>query len=181
MAGFFTSFGAGAIAGAIAKSSIAPLDRCKISFQVCLFVSCQVIAWSVIARVIYKYVMSKLPVNNVLTGWLLLLQINQEVYSTRAALNYLKNVYRTQGVLALWRGNSATMARILPYSSVQFSSHEQYKKMLGINNIQPGENVSVFFLAYSLNISGLIYFISGRTWRFGDLLRVPWPGLRVSL
>ncbi|XP_030746778.1 mitochondrial coenzyme A transporter SLC25A42 [Sitophilus oryzae] len=101
-----TSLAAGAIAGALAKTTIAPLDRTKINFQ-----------------------------------------ISHKAYSTRKAFKFLAETFKKQGPLALWRGNSATMARIVPYCAIQFTAHEQWKRILKVEQNQGSERL---FLAGSL-------------------------------
>ena len=89
-----TSLAAGGVAGGVAKTVIAPLDRSKIFFQT----------------------------------------NETRNYRFRYALRWLRHGYRTEGLLSLWRGNTATLARIVPYSALQFMSFEQYKKLLKVDN-----------------------------------------------
>jgi solute carrier family 25 protein 42 len=60
---------------------------------------------------------------------------SSSAFSTRAVLKYLQQTYRSDGVVALYRGNSATMARIMPYAAIQFTAHEQWKRVLGVDTI----------------------------------------------
>lgn len=104
-----TSLIAGAAAGALAKTTIAPLDRAKINFQI----------------------------------------RKDTPYSFRAAVEFLKHIHATEGTLALWRGNSATMARIVPYAAIQFTAHEQWRKILRVD--ENGTNTKLKrFMAGSL-------------------------------
>lgn len=99
---------AGAAAGAVAKSVIAPLDRTKILFQT-----------------------------------------SDMKFSARNAVGVLRDVYLKEGLVALWRGNSATLVRIIPYAGIQFAAHEQYKKLLNTHNTQ-NLNPARRFMAGSL-------------------------------
>lgn len=105
-----TSLLSGAIAGGMAKTCIAPLDRTKIHFQ-----------------------------------------IHDARFSSHEAIKFLCKTYQEQGFTALWRGNSATMVRILPYSALQYCSHEQFKKMLKVDtNKGKREHKARSFLAGSM-------------------------------
>ena len=55
-------------------------------------------------------------------------------YRFRYAIRWLRHGYRTEGLLSLWRGNTATLARIVPYSAINFMSFEQYKKLLRVED-----------------------------------------------
>jgi solute carrier family 25 protein 42 len=51
-------------------------------------------------------------------------------FSFKKAIQFLIKTYKSEGFLALWRGNSATMVRIVPYAAIQYTAHEQYKLLL---------------------------------------------------
>ena len=105
-----TSLVAGAVAGGVAKTCIAPLDRTKIHFQ-----------------------------------------IHDSKFSVRKAAKFLVHTYTRHGFTALWRGNSATMVRIIPYAALQYCSHEQFKIMLKVDtNERKKGRQAQSFLAGSL-------------------------------
>ncbi|CEF68411.1 Graves disease carrier protein [Strongyloides ratti] len=90
---FLVSAISGGVAGAVAKTVIAPMDRTKINFQV---------------------------------------DANRR-YSTRAALNFIIKTFQTEGFFALFRGNSATMLRVIPFATFQYASYEEYKKLFEVD------------------------------------------------
>lgn len=54
-------------------------------------------------------------------------------YTFRNALGFIKRTYRREGFSALYRGNTATLARIIPYSACQFASFEQFRRLLKVD------------------------------------------------
>jgi hypothetical protein len=104
----------GGIAGAAAKTSVAPLERCKILYQ---------------------------------TGRL----HDSSVSST------LLSIKRQEGIRGLFKGNGASVLRIIPYASIHFGLYESYRRIfvdvwygsgqwLGIGTprgkLEPGQRIS---------------------------------------
>nr|XP_037279094.1 mitochondrial coenzyme A transporter SLC25A42-like isoform X3 [Rhipicephalus microplus] len=105
-----TSFIAGALAGSLAKTTIAPLDRTKINFQ-----------------------------------------IHNEQFSFTKAIQFLVKSYKEHGLLSWWRGNTATMARVVPFAACQYAAHEHWKIILKVDtNERRKKHYFRTFLAGSL-------------------------------
>ncbi|CAF4489891.1 unnamed protein product, partial [Rotaria magnacalcarata] len=90
-----TSLVAGACAGAVAKTTIAPFDRAKINFQV---------------------------------------RVGK--FSYRRCFQFLRESYVKEGFLSWYRGNSANLVRVIPSAAINFTAHEQWKRVLGTDEKQ---------------------------------------------
>eukprot|EP00941_MAST-03F_sp_MAST-3F-sp1_P001431 g1431.t1 len=84
---------AGAAAGSVAKSVVAPLERGKIIFQI----------------------------------------DRRRAFSLNRVRLELARIVNEEGYLALWRGHSATLLRIIPYAAIQFASFDYYSRIIGSN------------------------------------------------
>lgn len=80
---------AGGVAGMVAKTVVAPLERIKILYQVSA----------------EKFMLRQVPV-------------------------VAKHIIQREGFTALWRGNTATMLRVFPYSGIQFMVFDRCKTYL---------------------------------------------------
>ena len=82
----FETLCSGAVAGAIAKTVVAPADRVKIIYQV----------------------------------------DTQKEFTLNAALRTARDIIKTEGFSALWRGNGVQMVRVMPYAGVSFLVFPKY-------------------------------------------------------
>lgn len=83
----FESFIAGGVAGACAKTVIAPGDRVKIMYQV----------------------------------------DKTKIFTVQNAWNTARGIVRQDGLLALWRGNMATLMRVIPYAATTYVCYPRYE------------------------------------------------------
>lgn len=82
----------------------------------------------------------------------IIFQVSSKRFSAQEAFRIIYCTYVKDGLLGLWRGNSATMVRVMPYAAIQFCSHDQYKRVLGSYYGYQGKALPPFprFLAGSL-------------------------------
>eukprot|EP01132_Coremiostelium_polycephalum_P005859 gene5859-7288_t len=57
----------------------------------------------------------------------ILYQIKSQLYSLDGIFSSLAKIVKNEGIKGLWRGNTATIARVFPYASVQFLTFETLK------------------------------------------------------
>lgn len=98
---------AGGVSGCIAKTCIAPLERTKILFQVG---RCGPFSDS---------------------------QVSNKPFSLRLAGRKIAQVYREEGFTRLWKGNTATILRVIPYSATQFASFRGYSHLVMVDEYTP--------------------------------------------
>ncbi|XP_058206646.1 mitochondrial carrier protein CoAc2 [Rhododendron vialii] len=80
---------AGGVAGGVAKTVVAPLERVKILFQT-----------------------------------------RRAEFQSIGLLGSCKKIVRTEGVLGFYRGNGASVARIVPYAALHYMAYEQYRRWI---------------------------------------------------
>jgi hypothetical protein len=75
----------------------------------------------------------------------ILFQVTDRKFSFRSASELFMHVCRTEGPVALWRGNNAQLLRVFPYAGIQFMCYDFYKgkiRNLSSTTISPGSSFS---------------------------------------
>ncbi|PKI62044.1 hypothetical protein CRG98_017417 [Punica granatum] len=80
---------AGGVAGGVAKTAVAPLERVKILFQT-----------------------------------------RRSEFHSIGLLGSIKKIAKTEGVMGFYRGNGASVARIVPYAALHYMAYEQYRRWI---------------------------------------------------
>ncbi|CAO2842119.1 unnamed protein product [Amaranthus hypochondriacus] len=80
---------AGGVAGGVAKSAVAPLERIKILFQT-----------------------------------------RQAEFKSVGLSGSFSKIARTEGILGFYRGNGASVARIVPYAALHYMAYEEYRRWI---------------------------------------------------
>ncbi|XP_010687456.2 mitochondrial carrier protein CoAc2 isoform X1 [Beta vulgaris subsp. vulgaris] len=90
---------AGGVAGGVAKSAVAPLERIKILFQT-----------------------------------------RQAEFKSIGLLGSFTKIARSEGILGFYRGNGASVARIVPYAALHYMAYEEYRRwiLLGYPDFSKG-------------------------------------------
>lgn len=60
----------------------------------------------------------------------ILLQVQNKYYRGYGVFSGFFAIYKKEGFLGYYKGNTAMMVRIFPYAAIQFMSYEQYKRLL---------------------------------------------------
>ncbi|KNA06358.1 hypothetical protein SOVF_181750 [Spinacia oleracea] len=80
---------AGGVAGGVAKTAVAPLERIKILFQT-----------------------------------------RQAEFKSIGLVGSFTKIARTEGILGFYRGNGASVARIVPYAALHYMAYEEYRRRI---------------------------------------------------
>lgn len=63
-------------------------------------------------------------------------QIEKRPFNFRHAYLFIKENYNKLGLFSLWRGNSATLVRVIPSAAINYTAHEQLKRLLHVDTFE---------------------------------------------
>ncbi|KAJ9538640.1 hypothetical protein OSB04_031373 [Centaurea solstitialis] len=107
---------AGGVAGGVAKTIVAPLERLKILFQ------------------------------------------TRSEFHNIGLLASFRRIAKTEGLLGFYRGNGASVARIVPYAALHYMAYEQYRRHIDNNFPAMGSSSVIDLLAGSLSGGTAVLF-----------------------
>ncbi|PWA34058.1 substrate carrier protein [Artemisia annua] len=107
---------AGGVAGGVAKTIVAPLERLKILFQ------------------------------------------TRSEFHNIGLLASFRRIAKTEGLIGFYRGNGASVARIVPYAALHYMAYEQYRRQINDNFPGMGTGPVVDLLAGSLSGGTAVLF-----------------------
>jgi len=64
----------------------------------------------------------------------ILFQTNSPHYAYTGLFKTMVQISKREGIIKLWKGNSATIARVVPYAAIQFMAYEKFKKLVNGDN-----------------------------------------------
>lgn len=64
---------------------------------------------------------------------ILCFKVSHSRFSYKALAKFLSASVNENGFLSLWRGNLANMIRVMPSASINFTAHEQWKRVLRVD------------------------------------------------
>ncbi|KAF5788559.1 putative mitochondrial carrier domain protein [Helianthus annuus] len=107
---------AGGVAGGVAKTTVAPLERLKILFQ------------------------------------------TRSEFHNIGLLASFKRIAKTEGLPGFYRGNGASVARIVPYAALHYMAYEQYRRQINYHFPAMGNGPVVDLVAGSLSGGTAVLF-----------------------
>jgi len=85
----------------------------------------------------------------------ILRQVENTDYKGLSLSQSMKKFYKTQGLTGLFKGNSASLARIFPFSAIEFYSYEFYKNLLIRGDHNKARQNSIFYAILCGGLTGL--------------------------
>ncbi|KAJ6222151.1 hypothetical protein RDWZM_000696 [Blomia tropicalis] len=63
-------------------------------------------------------------------------QVRNKPFSFSEGMSVAKKIIKKRGIHSMWRGNSASLIRVVPYAAIQFTVHEQLKSIFDIRTYE---------------------------------------------
>eukprot|EP01059_Diplonema_ambulator_P022808 TRINITY_DN38145_c0_g1_i1.p1 TRINITY_DN38145_c0_g1~~TRINITY_DN38145_c0_g1_i1.p1 ORF type:complete len:620 (+),score=112.42 TRINITY_DN38145_c0_g1_i1:15-1874(+) len=82
-------------------------------------------------------------------------QVGNQRYTFMSAVNLGREVVKTQGFFALWRGNGATLIRVIPYSGTTYFTYDKYLYALSYLGIFKSEKPTALQLFTAGSLAGV--------------------------